>query len=205
MNRLTRDYRWALFLVMLSGVLLAFLMLEWGFLSWQNKSMLDRLKQPAAKAVQPPIEEPKDIVMPGMESYMQMVDRPLFMDGRKPGLEADAPGQAEQPVQQTPLQTLKLMGVIVMPQNRLALLMDEKNHYKRVKVGEDFGGWTLLEIYPDHVVVGKGNEKRELKLLKLHKAAPPSPQPPPPPLGFPGNVDPPRGNLLEELKSSTHQ
>jgi hypothetical protein len=165
-NRWAREYRWAIFWLLVGAVLLLLLLLEWGGLSWQRRAVLRLVAATPVQTAQQTVENAPGFSMPGLESYLQMVDRPLFMDGRKPGVEAGPTPAPEQMVPQASVQTVKLMGVIIMPGTQLALLSDDHNHYKRVRIGEIFGGWTLLAVFPDHVQMGHGAENKELKLLK---------------------------------------
>jgi hypothetical protein len=189
-NRWVREYRWAIFWLLVSALLLLLMMIEWGMLHWQRRDVLRLVAATPVQTAQPAVENTPIFSLPAIDSYLQMVDRPLFMEGRKPGVETGPVPAPEQIVPQANVQAMKLMGIILMPGTQVALLADDHNHYKRVRIGEVFGGWTLLAVYPDHVQMGHGADNRELKLLKprqsgaVNAGVPPAPafgQPPPSP------------------------
>lgn len=100
---------------------------------------------------------------PDINEFEDLVERPLFVEGRKP-----PPEVVEEPppvVSRTPLD-LKLMGLIFSPSGKTALLVDPKGKYKRVKQGAVVGGWTLKELKKDSVVMQQDSESKELPLLK---------------------------------------
>lgn len=122
-------------------------------------------------------------VLPPVEEFAEFVDRPLFVEGRKPPPE-EAPKQAAEAQDTTPL-NLKLMGVLFSPSGEMAIVAEATGKNRRVKKGGTISGWRLVSLKPDRVTVQRGEEQRDLVLLKPRpKTGPPpgpgQPQPPGP-------------------------
>jgi|GEM_PF-1832443 hypothetical protein len=115
------------------------------------------------------VEESPGFELPDLETYTTIVERPLFAENRLPPDEEELESQT--PVVSTPL-TLKLMGIIFTPRQRMALLQDARGKYKRLRPNESLDGWTLTALSGDKVSLQQGGEQKELILLK------PRPKPP---------------------------
>ncbi|MCK7491830.1 MAG: hypothetical protein MZW92_09330 [Comamonadaceae bacterium] len=74
-----------------------------------------------------------------------------------------------------PEQKLMLLGVIIAPGMKAALLRPEEPNAKtaRIKLGETVGEWRLEAIFPNRVVVRKGQVTQELALVRPNKPAGP--------------------------------
>lgn len=163
---------------------------------------------PAAKGTRPlelPVLTPvKPFQLPPPARYSGITARPVFIAARQP---EPPPPQDEAPVEKPPAGPEPtpplLMGVVIMPQAKVALLRPEEPNAKtaRAKVGDQVGEWLLEAIFPNRVMLSNGSVKRELALVRTKKpvgarpgkrngptpvpvAAPPDalPQPVPPPL-----------------------
>jgi hypothetical protein len=156
------EYRWTIFLLV-SSVFLSFALLtEWGIMTWRDGMTRNRINEKTPQGDPPVVKSaPKFSDLPAMESYAQTVERPLFMEVRKPGEE---PWRSAVHSAQTERQPVTLSGVILAPAGNEALLADEHQHTKRVKKGETWNGWTLLDVYPDHVLLEQGAEKLEIHM-----------------------------------------
>ncbi len=115
------------------------------------------------------VEESPGFELPDPDAYSTIVERPLFAENRLPPAEEEL--EAATPVVSTPL-TLKLMGVIFTPRQRIALLQDAKGRYRRLRHNDSLDGWTLIALSGDRVTLQQGSEQKELILLK------PRPKPP---------------------------
>ena len=141
--------------------------------------------------------------LPDFTSYVEIAQRPLFNNDRKPRAIDEAAGavatDAPPPV---PLDAV-LLGVLIEPERQVAILRDNKSSTViRVRQGMplpgDLAGWTLQELEPRKAVFDGGPQQgtAELKLdmSKTPTAAAPPPPPPPgmaPPPGQPGAQQPP--------------
>ena len=167
-KRAVNDYRWAIFLLVLSVFMLFMLLAEWGIMSWRDKVLLSRLdEKPAHIALPPAVKGPDASEMLPMESYKQTVERPAFMEGRKPGME---PWLSLEQGTKTTQGALSLTGVVLSPGGEEALLTDEQHHSKRLKKGEIWNGWTLQGVYPDHVVIEQRGDRQEIRLHAKKKS-----------------------------------
>ena len=115
-----------------------------------------------------------DFAFPPLSDFSEMVERPLFSEGRH--YQAEDPSEEEQAeVVQTPL-NFRLMGLIFAPDSQIALFRTNSGKYRRVQQGETINDWTLEELLPDRVNLSQGGETRELLLLKKKKKSAPVPE-----------------------------
>lgn len=105
--------------------------------------------------------------MPSFDHYVEITQRPLFADDRKPvppDEAGDGPGAEEQAAPPVPL-SIALTGVVITPEVKVALLRDLSTN-KSVSVREGMPlpgnqtGWTLVEIHPRKVVVSDAGDKK---------------------------------------------
>lgn len=106
------------------------------------------------------------------ESYEQLVERPLFIKGRRP-VNEPTPEESQSVLMQANFDW-QLDGVYTTPNGEYALLGRQKvrmpkDNYRKIKVGDHLEGWELSEITHEKVVFSLGAEK---KLLVLKKPKP---------------------------------
>ncbi|MFZ2450704.1 MAG: hypothetical protein CTY16_03420 [Methylobacter sp.] len=167
------------------GALLLVILGEWFYAKLGQQQLLNTQLPIDKKAL--PDE------MPGINltehdegSYADLVNRPLFIEGRKP-------------VNEPPPDTVKstdvevkfdwlLNGVYTSKKGPSALLTHttplktRKENYRRITVGTLLDGWTLAEIKKDRVIFTQDGEQKELLLRKPKpKQLPPKPGNPTPP------------------------
>ncbi|CAL1241194.1 type II secretion system protein N [Candidatus Methylocalor cossyra] len=195
MARRSRDALWAALLAGMALVLSLALGVEWIVLDQGRKQLLEPPPPKAAPADDGEPEEEEEPEFPALDDFEQMVERPLFMENRRPGEEVVETPTA--PAPQTPL-NLKLMGVVFTPRGEKALLLDAKGKYKRLKLKDTLDNWTLVELGKDRVTLQQGEERKELPLLKKRPKPPPAPAqpsppgaPPKPPQATPQPIPPP--------------
>jgi len=137
------------------------------------------------------------------DSYADLVDRPLFIKGRKP---------VDEPVRETGQAAAKpetfdwqLTGVYSTKQTVSALFSRAKSkvakdNHRKITVGEDLDGWKLTEITKDRAVLKQGSKEKELLLRKpkskiplpgANGSAPAKPAPAPAPAATPETEPPP--------------
>lgn len=106
---------------------------------------------PAAAAPAPPT-----FAMPPIRQYREVLDRPLFSRSRRPNLGAEDGAE--------PVTSLTLIGIIISPGNRLALLeYGSPPKLVRVGVGQAIAGWTISQIEPEAVLVRQGDTVARVK------------------------------------------
>jgi len=169
---------------------------------WYSVDRMHRIPQVSKAADKAAADEPElaPFEFPDLGEFEELVERPLFVEGRRPPPEVVE--EPPPPVARTPLD-LKLMGMIFSPSGRTALLVDPKGKYKRVKEGGVVGGWVLKELKTDRVVMQQDGEIKELPLLKIKPKAAAGGAPQPPAEAKPGKkppagLQPPDGETLDE-------
>ena len=112
---------------------------------------------------------PDTFTLPGVGEYQQMVERPLFLESRRPpppkSEEPPPPEPPPPPEKATPV-TFKVMGILSTPEGRMALIADAKGKYKRLKMKDSLDGWQIADIKPDRLLIQQGPFKEDLSLLK---------------------------------------
>lgn len=183
MPKWSREYLLTAVLAGVAAVLALSLAVEWLVL---ERSGSREVSPPSARTAPAPIDDTEiegDFELPPLEDYRQMVERPLFMETRRPGAEtneAAAPQSPPRPI------NLKLMGVVWTPHGKIALLVDAKGKYRRLKMQDMLDGWTLVDLESDRATLQQGEKREVLPLLKKRPKPPPGTQPAPaPPPGQP--------------------
>ncbi len=109
-----------------------------------------------------------DLTEQGEESYEEMVNRPLFIEGRKPVPEPTAE-QTQVNIVSVKFDWL-LDGIYTTPKGLSALFSkaskSPKNNYRKVKQGAELDGWKLSEILKDKVILTQDGSRKELLLRK---------------------------------------
>ena len=149
------------------------------------------------------------------DSYADLVERPLFLEGRKP-VKEPPPENAAKPAMATAKFDWVLNGIYTSKKGWSVLLTHatplktRKENFRKVKLGEDLDGWKLLEIKEDRAIFSLDGEQKELLLRKAKPktvpkpAAPPSPEDaqnaPAPTEGAPNETTPPPEDITPEAE-----
>ena len=165
MIKLPRDYGMAAVLLALAGVLLVVAAGEWLHFRSVRADLTQRLALKSAGGDDSPVNTATIADTPALESYEEMVARPLFLQSRRPPSEDAQEETPAAPEPKTPLNA-KLMGVILTPTGKIALLVDEKGKYKRGRKNTLIDGWKLVDIKEDRVTLEQAGEHKDLPLLK---------------------------------------
>ncbi len=115
-------------------------------------------------------EPPAAFELDPLESYAEVLERPVFVEGRRPVATAVAgPALA--------LDSVRLVGVVRTPAG-IRALVEQGNPPRLERLGEGaaLGGWTVEGISADRVTLARGGERTELRL----KDRPPAPGSQPP-------------------------
>ncbi len=142
---------------------------------------------------QPPIELaiPKltqDI--PALTEFKETLDRPLFSSSRRPEEPEIDDGEVEA-LEEMPkvAAPVRLSAVIIEDEEKSALLEETRSRTaKRVKEGEAFEGWTLVEVREDGVVLESGGTRSEVELRNFDAPVTPPPVRPRRPTRRPGTT-----------------
>jgi len=100
------------------------------------------------------------------ESYSQMVESPLFIQGRKPILAEGGEEQTEEVAGK--IDDLSLQGLYSIQDKQIALFQakGKDKHYLKKSEGEDVAGWKLIEIKVDSVIMEQHGKQQTLMLRK---------------------------------------
>ncbi|WP_031434576.1 hypothetical protein [Methylomarinum vadi] len=157
---------WNLIKLLLSvcAVLLLVLLLEWWLAGVSDRQRNDEPRPTQGADLQLELPEIKPPAM-AAEMYADMVERPLFIEGRRPVVEEDE----EESVQEVDsVDDLELIGIYT-DDNRLMALFSKKGRDKKFlkkAQGEDIGNWLLQEVHADSVVLDKDGKRQTLLLRK---------------------------------------
>lgn len=108
----------------------------------------------------------------GPEPFASIVERPLFRPDRRPEPPADEPEQAETDAP-TELARLDLTGIMITPDGASAWVReDSAPQARRLRIGDEIGGWALVEILPDRIRLERQGEADALLLRDYSASAP---------------------------------
>ncbi len=158
-------------------VLMSVIALEWIYAERVQKQLLSSVSSPSKTTL--PDEMPAiNLNAQPEESYVDVVERPLFIAGRKPVAETE---QA-QTVTTTNTFDWRLSGIYTTKKGLTALLTrtvakipDPANlaaaktsadKYRKVIVEGDIDGWKVASIHPDEVILMQGSTQKKLLLRK---------------------------------------
>ena len=108
---------------------------------------------------------PGDFNLPPIEHYQVIIERPLFISGRRP-LEPEAVSATKESVKST-LSNLQvqLIGVVIKPEGQSVLVRDKKtNKTSYLAKGDRINGWTIDQIEPDRLLLTQLGKTEELSL-----------------------------------------
>jgi hypothetical protein len=106
-----------------------------------------------------------DFALPPIEHYAELIERPLFLESRRPFRLEPAAADAPEPVRLGRRPALVLMGVVITPERRSAMLLDAASRQAMsVAEGAAVAGWRLDQVGPDGVVLRQGAQTIALAL-----------------------------------------
>ncbi len=122
-----------------------------------------------ADSAAPSSLETRRFELPPKSEYAQVTARPLFNEDRRPEQHDDTQQQdaealaAEQAPSELP--PVSLTGVIITPEQRIAMLRNTKNReYVTLKEGEPLEGWTLEEVSNRRIVFATDTRQEVVEL-----------------------------------------
>jgi hypothetical protein len=128
----------------------------------------------------------------------ELVDRPLFIEGRKPIVET--PVDDQKPLETGQIDEWMLIGIFNKNQQSMALFTkkDEAKKFMKIPIQQNISGWLLKEIQSDRVILQQADQQKMIMLRKPRSVTvkPPLPGKPaghPPKSGKPA-VPPPNIN-----------
>ncbi|OAI10085.1 hypothetical protein A1359_01995 [Methylomonas lenta] len=169
-----RFFSWQMLTSSGLGVILLF---EWGYSDYsrnQLQSIMDKKIQADYQADELP---QLSLSKQSAESFINIVERPLFIEGRKPLPEiVETSSEASTNDQ---LDDWSLIGIYTKNKRQVALFRKQNEARKFLKLNEDqtISGWQLKQIQADRVVLQQGGQE---KSVMLRNPRLPSKTPPPP-------------------------
>jgi len=185
----------------ISGLLSLTLAAEWSYGEYVQHQLLKTPELAAGDTITPTELPTIKSLKSAAEEYGEMVERPLFIEGRKPLPEA-GPTDKPQSVETGQIDDWLLIGVFNNGQKPPIALFAKKNETKKyLKIGVEqmISGWLLKEIQPDHVILEQAGQQKSVLLRKPRPVSNipvrgrPIPPPPPTPAQQP-NTNPENAN-----------
>jgi len=184
MSQRTRR-RWGLtwLLLGLCGLLAALVGAELHYGRQWYAQKVAALGTPAASGTAPVAAESPALgeLLEPMDAYAEIVERPLFIDTRRPPEPApEVAAAAPPPPPPRPLRAT-LTSIVITPERHLALVVDHASKRSvRLAEGADFAGWQVERIENEQVIFRQGEQTQVLQLrvyepVKLPKRAKPEP------------------------------
>lgn len=185
---------------------------EWLYARYARHRLLDSINEAKPEAYQADQLPTIELTKQSEESYADLVNRPLFLKGRRPVDEPTTEAAQAAAVGKTDSFDWQLDGVYSHKKTVSALFSRAKakaplakDNYRKIRVGDELDGWKLNEISKDGVLFKQGDSEKPLLLRKAKsKAVTPNAQnapaaiaspfsaaaagakpPPPPPTPFP--------------------
>lgn len=176
------------------GFLSALLLAEWGYGQFAHRQLQTLLDQEATSDFQAEDLPELSADAPTTDQYAAVVERPLFIEGRKPIVE-EAPKEV-QAVEVGQIDDWQLIGVYTKSKQPMVLFRNQKEAKKYLKLNEQqsISGWIVQKIQPDQVTLQQGAQQKVVPLRKPRVQAPavgkPTPAKPNRP-GAPASAAPP--------------
>ncbi len=148
-----------------------------------------RLAEESSAALEPDLTAPMEQMefkLPDFAQYIEIAQRPLFTNDRKPRPIDPNEGVVAQPDAAPPVPlNATLLGVLIDPEHRVAILRDNaSSQVIRVREGMplpgELSGWTLQELELRKAIFDGGTQQGTAE-LKLDMAKSPTGAPMPPP------------------------
>ena len=166
----SQDFALTLPLVLLCLLLGGALLLELLFVQRAASSRAHDAEVTDQQQLPSSVEPDAVFELPPLDEFSAFVDRPLFVEGRKPPVEGETT-QTTKAEDLAPLE-LSLMGVMLSPHGQMAILAEASGKNRRVKLGGTIDGWRLTELKPDRITLQRGEEQRDLPLMKPRPKGP---------------------------------
>lgn len=99
-----------------------------------------------------------------LDFYADMVERPLFIEGRRPVSDTDEPSVS---LEESKIDDLLLMGIYSLEDQLVALFRVKEQSddtYLKKKAGDEVSGWQIMEVQSDQVLLARDGKKENLKL-----------------------------------------
>lgn len=118
------------------------------------------------------------------ENYADLVERPLFIKGRRPVDEPEPETTPVAVVKKVEAFNWELTGIFTTSKGKMAFFSRTgakavKDNYRKQKVNDEIDGWKVSEIAMDSVKLTQPNDMKSLPLRKVKPKMPVAPINPP--------------------------
>ena len=142
---------------------------EWLYASYAERQMLLTIKSGSAMPYQADKLPQLNLTRQAEESYVDLVARPLFIQGRRPVDEPEV--TANGGLVESDSFDWQLNGIYSNKERVSALFSSTKktgtkNETSKITTGDEIEGWILTEIGKDSVIMEKDSNRKELMLRK---------------------------------------
>lgn len=159
--------------------LVTLIIAEWGYMSLARQALFEDVNKVEVRGYEIDELPSIDLFQTSLDEYGEMVNRPLFVQGRRP-IEPSDSGTLE-PLVLSDFEHL-LIGIYGPEEKMSALFKNVKVRgqepkYFKVLVGDDIQGWQVDEIRRDKVILSQGDSQKQAMLHKPRpKQAPKKPR-----------------------------
>lgn len=175
------------------GILGVVLAAEWGYDQYARQQLRTILDQAVESDFQADSLPELAADTPTLDEYSAIVERPLFIEGRKPIAEESAKEAA--PVDVGQIDDWQLIGVYnkskSQPSMALFRKQNEAKKYLKLNENQSISGWQVQKIQSDQVTLQQGGQQKIVPLRKPRVQPPVSGRPVPPKPGRPQGAPPP--------------
>ena len=192
-----------LILIGLNALFVMLIALEWSSLSQDSLTAL-------ALTQEKQVPEDENTSLPTMalseqteDLYTDLVERPLFIKGRRPVNEPSTDNGTPEPIKTTKALAWDLTGIYQTPKGITAFFTRignkmAKDNYRKCQLNGELDGWKISDIRADSVKISQLGEEKTLPLRKVKpkvEAIAHRNMPSPPPL----NGQPPTQTVTPEI------
>ena len=119
----------------------------------------------------PVVEPMSPFHLPPLEQYGEIIAHPVFVATRQPEPPFED-SEPEVPAPPGPERKFSLLGVLITSKLKMALLRPEEPNAKTVRVGTGavVDEWRLDAVFPDRIVLRKGEVTQELLLTRPERS-----------------------------------
>ena len=119
----------------------------------------DSLKAIAAMSELPELERATAFEMPPLETYNEVLDRPLFSMERRAVLQPSAPSRMSGDLR------AKLIGIVSSSAKSVVLMrLDDTGEVIQLLEGDRVKGWMLISVSPERAIFERGGEEVTFEL-----------------------------------------
>ena len=152
-------------LLRLCVLLLIILLVEWLIISFSETPAVKSLSA-VEEGQSQNMELPElELTEQSIETYLDMVDRPLFINGRRPIVDQIEAGDVQE---LSKIEDLILVGIYTKDGRMVALFsqVGSDKKYSKKSEGDDISGWLLKEIQADQIILEQAGEQQTIILRK---------------------------------------